>query len=103
MDTKTLLKLSLMGLLVFSFAATTVHAQDDEDDTEEVAPKKKKAKKEKQGKAEEATRMVVAINKFENKSDAPTAFSRRFAHACNSASSARASSRSSSANSSRLP
>lgn len=69
MDTNTFLKLSLMGLLAVSFAMTEVYAKADadDDDTEEVAPKKKKAKKG----APEATRMVVAINKFENKSDAP--------------------------------
>lgn len=72
MDTNTLLKLSLMGLLAVSFATMEVYAKadTDDDDTEEVAPKKKKAKKSKKG-APEATRMVVAINKFENKSDAP--------------------------------
>lgn len=71
MDPKTLMKLSLMGLLAFAFAAPPAYAKDAEDeDTEEVAPKKKKAKKSKK-KAPEATRMVVAINKFENKSDAP--------------------------------
>ena len=69
MDTKTLIKLSLMGLLVFSFAAVPAYAQEDEDDTEEVAPKKKKSKKSKKKKAA-PSRMVVAINKFENKSDA---------------------------------
>jgi curli biogenesis system outer membrane secretion channel CsgG len=68
MDTKTLIKLSLMGLLAFSFTAVPAYAQDD--DTEEVAPKKKKAKKSKKKKAA-PTRMVVAINKFENKSNAP--------------------------------
>lgn len=71
MDPKTLIKLSLMGLLAFSFVAPAAFATDaEEDDTEEVAPKKKKAKKSKKG-APQATRMVVAINKFENKSDAP--------------------------------
>lgn len=70
MDTKTLIKLSLMGLLAFSFVAPVAHARENEDDTEEVAPKKKKAKKGKK-KAPEPTRMVVAINKFENKSNAP--------------------------------
>ena len=45
MDAKTLMKLSLMGLLAFSFAATEVYAQEEDDDTEEVAPKKKKSKK----------------------------------------------------------
>ena len=66
MSTKTLIKLSLMGLLAFSFASATVYAQEDEDGTEEAAPKKKKAKKSKK-KAAMPTRMVVAINKFENK------------------------------------
>ena len=71
MDPKTLMKLSLMGLLAFAFVAPSACAKDAEDeDTEEVAPKKKKAKKSKR-KAPEATRMVVAINKFENKSEAP--------------------------------
>lgn len=71
MDPKTLMKLSLMGLLTFAFVVPSAYAKDAEDeDTEEVAPKKKKAKKSKK-KAPEATRMVVAINKFENKSDAP--------------------------------
>lgn len=71
MDTNTLLKLSLVGLLSLSFAATSVYAQDDDDDgTEEVASKKKKAKKSKKKEAA-PTRMVVAINKFENKSGAP--------------------------------
>lgn len=71
MDTKILLKLSFMGLLACAFMNTQVFAQDEEDDTEEVAPKKK-AKKAKSSKAApEASRMVVAINKFENKSDAP--------------------------------
>lgn len=73
MDPKTLVKLSLMGLLAFSFVAPAAFAKEaDEDDTEEVAPKKKKGKKSKSKKgAPEATRMVVAINKFENKSGAP--------------------------------
>lgn len=73
MDPKTLVKLSLMGLLAFSFVAPAAFAKEaDEDDTEEVAPKKKKGKKSKSKKgASEATRMVVAINKFENKSGAP--------------------------------
>ena len=71
MDYKMLMKLSLMGLLSLSFVAPSVYAQDEEDDTEEVAPKKKATKKSKK-KAPEATRMVVAINKFENKSDAPS-------------------------------
>ncbi len=70
MDAKTLMKLSLMGLLAFSFAATEVYAQEEDDDTEEVAPKKKKSKK-KGKKASEAMRMIVAINKFDNKSGAP--------------------------------
>ena len=71
MDIKTLLKLSLMGLLAMSFAASTAYAKDaDDDDTEEVAPKKKKAKKGKK-KVTMPTRMVVAINKFDNKSNAP--------------------------------
>jgi len=71
MDAKMLMKLSLMGLLSLSFAATEVYAQDDDgDDTAEEAPKKKKAKKSKK-KAPAPTRMVVAINKFDNKSDAP--------------------------------
>ena len=71
MSTKTLMKLSLMGLLALSFASVTAYAKDnDDDDTEEVAPKKKKAKKSKK-KVDMPTRMVVAINKFENKSAAP--------------------------------
>ena len=71
MDTKTLLKLSLMGLLAFSFAATTAYAEDaDEDETEEVASPKKSKKSKKKAKKQEATRMVVAIEKFTNKSDA---------------------------------
>ena len=61
MNSKTLMKLSLMGLLAFSFAATEVYAQDEDDATEEVAPKKKKAKKSKKGSP--ATRMIVAIEK----------------------------------------
>lgn len=73
MDTKTLMKLAVMGLLSFSFAMSEVIAKtadaDDEEDTEEVAPKKKAKKSKKQ--AAEPTRMFVAINKFENKSDAP--------------------------------
>ncbi len=70
MSTKTLMKLSLMGLLAVSFVSATAYAKDsDDEDTEEVAPKKK-AKKSKK-KADQPTRMVVAINKFENKSDAP--------------------------------
>ncbi len=72
MSTKTLMKLSLMGLLVLSFATPVAYAKDTDDgDTEEVAPKKK-AKKSKK-KASEATRMFVAIEKFVNKSDAPDA------------------------------
>lgn len=70
MNSKTLMKLSLMGLLAFSFAATEVYAQDEEDATEEVTPKKKKAKTSKKG--SQATRMIVAIEKFENKSGAPS-------------------------------
>ena len=70
MSTKTLMKLSLMGLLAFSFASATVYAKSaDDDDAEEEAPKKKKAKKSKKKEAA-PTRMVVAINKFENKSSA---------------------------------
>ena len=69
MDTKTLLRLSLVGLLAFSVVATTAYAKDnDDDDTEEVASSKKSKKK---AKKPVATRMFVAINKFENKSDAP--------------------------------
>ena len=72
MSTKTLMKLSLMGFMALSCAASTAYAKDDGEETEEVAPKKKaKAKKGKKNKAPEATRMFVAINKFENKSDAP--------------------------------
>lgn len=74
MSTQTLMKLSLMGLLVLSFAAPAAYAKDaDDDDTEEVAPKKKKAKKSKKKMPPMPTRMVVAINKFENKSNAPDA------------------------------
>lgn len=72
MSTKTLMKLSLMGLLAIPFAFSTAYAKDNnDDDTEEVAPKKKKAKKGKKKGPPEASRMFVAINKFENKSDAP--------------------------------
>lgn len=71
MDIKTLMKLSLMGLLVLSFAAPMAYAKAaEDDDAEEEAPKKKKAKKGKK-KAPEAMRMFVAIDKFENKSNAP--------------------------------
>ena len=71
MDTKTLLKLSLMGLLAFSFIAPAAYAKgSDDEDAEEVSTKKSK-KSKKKSKAPAATRMVVAINKFENKSDAP--------------------------------
>ena len=71
MDTKTLLKLSLVGLLAFSFVATEAYAKDsDDDDTEEVASSKKSKKSKKKAKKQEATRMVVAVAKFENKSDA---------------------------------
>ena len=74
MSTKTLMKLSLMGLMAMSFAAPMAYAKDadDDDNTEEVAPKKKKAKKSKK-KAPQATRMFVAIAKFDNKSEAPDA------------------------------
>lgn len=70
MNMKALMKLSLMGLLALPFAIPMAYAQDS-DDTEEVAPRprKKKAKKSKKG-APASTRMIVAINKFENKSDA---------------------------------
>lgn len=72
MDTKTLLKLSLMGLLAFSFVTTTAYAKDsDDDDTEEAASPKKSKKSKKKAKKQEATRMFVAIEKFANKSDAP--------------------------------
>ena len=72
MDTKTLLKLSLVGLLAFSFAATTAYAKGGgDDDTEEVSSSKKSKKSKKKAKAPAATRMVVAVNKFENKSEAP--------------------------------
>ena len=72
METKTLMKLSLMGLLAFSFVATEAYAKGgDDDDTEEAAPSKKSKKDKKKSKAQPATRMVVAVNKFENKSDAP--------------------------------
>lgn len=73
MDTKTLMKLSLVGMLAFAFAATTAYAKDNGDDTEEVASPKKSKKSKKKAKAPAPTRMVVAINKFENKSDAPDA------------------------------
>ena len=69
MSTKTLMKLSLMGLLAVSFVSATAYAKDtDDEDTEEVSPKKAKKSKKK---ADQPTRMVVAINKFENKSSAP--------------------------------
>ena len=72
MSTKTLIKLSLMGLLAFSFASATGYAKAaDDDDAEEEAPKKKKKAKKGKKKAPEAKRMFVAINKFENKSGAP--------------------------------
>ena len=70
MDTKTLMKLSLMGLLAVTFVSATAYAKAaDDDDAEEVAPRKKTKKSKK--KADQPMRMVVAINKFENKSDAP--------------------------------
>ena len=63
------MKLSLMGLLAVSFVSATAYAKDtDDEDTEEVSPKKAKKSKKK---ADQPTRMVVAINKFENKSSAP--------------------------------
>jgi curli biogenesis system outer membrane secretion channel CsgG len=71
MSTKTLMKLSLMGLLALTCAAPMTYAKDaDDEDTEEVAPKKKKAKNKKKM-PPMPSRMVVAINKFENKSGAP--------------------------------
>ena len=70
MDIKTLMKLSLMGILAFSFVAAPAYANaDDGDDAEEEAPKKKVKKSKK--KSSQATRMIVAIDKFDNKSDAP--------------------------------
>lgn len=71
MSTKSLLTLSLAGLLAFPFAATQTYANDGEDGTEETAPAKKSKKSKRKTKKQTATRMVVAINKFENKSDTP--------------------------------
>lgn len=72
MDIKTLMKLSLMGLLALSFAAPMAYAKDaaEDDDTEEEAPKKKKAKKGKK-KASKAQRMFVTIEKFKNQGRVP--------------------------------
>lgn len=70
MDAKTLLKLSLMGMLMFFFVAPAAYAEDS-DDAEEVETPKRSKKSKKKKKAPAATRMVVAINKFDNKSDAP--------------------------------
>ncbi len=67
----TMLKLMMLGTLAFTFAAAPVYAKQDADDDEEAeeAPVKKSKKKAKKSKKEAApTRMVVAINKFENKS-----------------------------------
>lgn len=69
MKVKTLMKLSLMGLLAMPIAIPMAMAYAQGDDAKEVAPRKKKAKKSKKG-VPAPTRMVVAINKFENKSDA---------------------------------
>ena len=69
MDIKTLMKLSLMGLLALSFATPMAYAKDEDDDVAEVAPKKKNAKKSKK-KESAPTRMFVTIEKFDNKSSA---------------------------------
>lgn len=71
----SMIKWAMLGALAFTFAASPVFAAEDAegDEEEEVAPKPKKNKKKaKKGrrKAEAPTRMVVAINKFENKSGA---------------------------------
>lgn len=74
MDIKTLMKLALMGMMVFAFAATDVYAADDGDDDEaaEEAPKKKK--KSKKGKKRPApSKVYVSIHKFDNKSSASAA------------------------------
>lgn len=70
MDAKTLLKLSLMGMMTFFFVAPAAYANDCDDAEEVEAPRKSKKKSKKKKKAPAPTRMVVAINKFENKSDA---------------------------------
>ena len=66
----SMIKFMMMGVLAFSFAATPVFSADDaDDDTVEEAPKKAKKKAKKNKKKEQGpVRMVVAINKFENKS-----------------------------------
>lgn len=68
----SMIKLMMMGVLAFSFAAAPVFAVDDADDDEtaEEAPKKSKKKAKKSKKKEQApVRMVVSINKFDNKSE----------------------------------
>lgn len=71
------LKYAAMIAMIFTLGCQTYNAYerggvDSDDDTEEVAPRKREAKKSKK-KALEATRMFVAIAKFENKSEAPDA------------------------------
>lgn len=70
------LKYAAMIAMIFTlgFQSSNAYARniDADDDTEEVVPRKRKAKKGKK-KDLEATRMFVAIAKFENKSDAPDA------------------------------
>ncbi len=68
MDTKTLLKLSLVGLLAISFVASTAYANEDVEDAEEMRTPNKLGKKAK--KADASERIVVAVEKFENKSGA---------------------------------
>lgn len=62
-----MIKLMMMGVLAFSFAVTPVSAADevDEDEAAEEAPKKARTS---EGKGQGPVRMVVAVNKFENKS-----------------------------------
>ena len=71
MDAKTLLKLAFAGLLAFSVAAPAAYANDDGGAAAAAeSPKKAKKARKSRKNAPQATRMVVAIEKFENKSTA---------------------------------
>ena len=70
-----MIKLMMMGVLAFSFAATPVLAADeaDEDEAAEEAPKKAKKKAKKGKKRPVPKKVFVSIHKFENKSSASDA------------------------------
>ena len=70
MKLKDLMKLFLLGACACTFAAGELRAQEAADDDEEEAPKPKKKKAKKGKKAAAPSRMIVAIDKFDNKAGA---------------------------------